>query len=298
MRVPMSPMYAVPSALTIMSLSEPRAADDRSACTAISPSGSTRRRRWVSIATTRRRPSGNQPRPDGSSSSMRTIVVASPSRVVATTRWSCMSLNQSRPSCHRGPSPKTRSSRMVRTSAGSAIRARYRRLCNVGQMNQPVSAARVAELLGDSLPDPAQIPAEAFDLVAATRELVEAVVMTDVDAGTRADAAAELRRLAETLGAARRAPTSCSWPATPMVGWRASPRPGPVGSTRRRRPSSGSTDRRNRHPVRRPRRSRFAPGAPSAPSTRVRPGACMAVCSRACSTRCSASPSSCRARPG
>jgi hypothetical protein len=83
---------------------------------------------------------------------------------------------------------------MVRTSAGSVIGARYRPLCNVGQMNQPVSAARVAELLGDSLPDPARIPAEAFDLVAATRELVEAVVMTDVDAGTRADAAAELRR--------------------------------------------------------------------------------------------------------
>jgi acyl-coenzyme A thioesterase PaaI-like protein len=94
---------------------------------------------------------------------------------------------------------------MVRTSAGSAIRARYRRLCNVGQMNQPVSAARVAELLGDALPDPAQIPAEAFDLVAVTRALVEAVVMTDVDAGTRAEAAAELRRLAEVLGAARRA---------------------------------------------------------------------------------------------
>ncbi len=72
-------------------------------------------------------------------------------------------------------------------------------------MNQPVSAARVAELLGDSLPDPARIPAEAFDLVAATRALVEAVVMTDVDASTRADAAAELRRLTEQLTAAQRA---------------------------------------------------------------------------------------------
>ena len=48
----------------------------------------------------------------------------------------------------------------------------------------------------------ARIPAEAFDLVAATRDLVEAVVMTDVDAGTRADAAAELRRLTGVLGAA------------------------------------------------------------------------------------------------
>ncbi len=94
---------------------------------------------------------------------------------------------------------------MVRTSAGSAIGARYRPLCNVGQMNQPVSAARVADLLGDSLPDPARIPAEAFDLVAATRDLVEAVVMTDVDAEKRADAAAELRRLTGVLGATRRA---------------------------------------------------------------------------------------------
>jgi acyl-coenzyme A thioesterase PaaI-like protein len=68
----------------------------------------------------------------------------------------------------------------------------------------PVSAARVAELLGDSLPDPAQIPASAFELVTATRDLVEAVVMTDVDAGTRADAAAALREISERLRAARR----------------------------------------------------------------------------------------------
>jgi acyl-coenzyme A thioesterase PaaI-like protein len=71
-------------------------------------------------------------------------------------------------------------------------------------MNKPVSAARVAELLGDSLPDTAQIPPEAFDLVAAARGLVEAVVMTDVDTGTRADAAAELREITDRLGAARR----------------------------------------------------------------------------------------------
>jgi acyl-coenzyme A thioesterase PaaI-like protein len=71
-------------------------------------------------------------------------------------------------------------------------------------MNKPVSAARVAELLGDSLPDPAQIPPEAFDLVAAARGLVEAVVMTDVDAGARADAAAELHEITERLRATRR----------------------------------------------------------------------------------------------
>lgn len=68
----------------------------------------------------------------------------------------------------------------------------------------PVSAARVAELLGDSLPDPAAIPPSAFELVTATRELVEAVVMTDVDAATRAAVAAELDAATERLRAARR----------------------------------------------------------------------------------------------
>jgi len=71
-------------------------------------------------------------------------------------------------------------------------------------MDEPVSAARVAELLGDALPDPARIPSEAFDLVAATRELVEAVVMTDVDASTRGDAAAALRAVTEQLRAVER----------------------------------------------------------------------------------------------
>jgi hypothetical protein len=68
----------------------------------------------------------------------------------------------------------------------------------------PVSAARVAELLGDSLPDPADIPASAFALVTATRDLVEAVVMTDVDADVRAGAAAELAAVTARLRAARR----------------------------------------------------------------------------------------------
>lgn len=68
----------------------------------------------------------------------------------------------------------------------------------------PVSAARVAELLGDALPDPADIPASAFELVAATRELVEAVVMTDVDGDTRATVAAELEAAAGLLRARRR----------------------------------------------------------------------------------------------
>jgi acyl-coenzyme A thioesterase PaaI-like protein len=68
----------------------------------------------------------------------------------------------------------------------------------------PVSAARVAEQLGDSLPDPAAIPASAFELVAATRDLVEAVVMTDVDGATRAAVAAELGTAADRLRAQRR----------------------------------------------------------------------------------------------
>jgi acyl-coenzyme A thioesterase PaaI-like protein len=68
----------------------------------------------------------------------------------------------------------------------------------------PVSAARVAELAGDALPDPAAIPAAAFDLVAATRELTAAVVMTDVDAEVRAQAVAELAALTARLRAEQR----------------------------------------------------------------------------------------------
>ena len=52
----------------------------------------------------------------------------------------------------------------------------------------------MAELAGDSLPDPADIPAAAFDLVAATRELTAAVVMTDVDADVRAAGRRRARR--------------------------------------------------------------------------------------------------------
>ena len=71
-------------------------------------------------------------------------------------------------------------------------------------MDEPVSAARVAELLGDSLPDPAAIPASAFGLVAAARALVEAVVMTDVDGDERSAAAAELEAVTARLRARRR----------------------------------------------------------------------------------------------
>jgi hypothetical protein len=71
-------------------------------------------------------------------------------------------------------------------------------------VDKPVSAARVAELAGDSLPDPAAIPQAAFDLVAATRDLAAAVVMTDVDGAARAEAAAELADIAARLRATQR----------------------------------------------------------------------------------------------
>jgi len=71
--------------------------------------------------------------------------------------------------------------------------------------DKPVSAARVAELAGDTLPDPAAIPQAAFDLVAATRDLTAAVVMTDVDAAVRAEIAAELADLATRLRDVQRA---------------------------------------------------------------------------------------------
>jgi acyl-coenzyme A thioesterase PaaI-like protein len=68
----------------------------------------------------------------------------------------------------------------------------------------PKSAARLAEMLGDQLPLIDAVPAEAYELVASARELVEAIVMTDVDAKTRADVATELAAIAERLRVRRR----------------------------------------------------------------------------------------------
>jgi hypothetical protein len=70
----------------------------------------------------------------------------------------------------------------------------------VASEKAPVSAARLAEQLGDRLPDAASIPASAHDLVDRTRELVEAVVLTDVDEGARAEAA---NAIASITGALR-----------------------------------------------------------------------------------------------
>lgn len=68
----------------------------------------------------------------------------------------------------------------------------------------PVSAARLAEMLGDRLPGPESIPDGAFELVARARELVEAVVMTDVDGPERHAAAAQLAAITDRLRARRR----------------------------------------------------------------------------------------------
>ncbi len=69
---------------------------------------------------------------------------------------------------------------------------------------RPMSAARLAEQLGTRLPQLSSIPQEAFELVARTRELVEAVVLTDVDPETRAQAAAVIASAADALATRRR----------------------------------------------------------------------------------------------
>jgi len=67
-----------------------------------------------------------------------------------------------------------------------------------------LSAFQLARQLGDKLPGPDSIPDAAFELVERVRELVEAVVMTDVDGDTRAAVAADLAELAGRLHARRR----------------------------------------------------------------------------------------------
>jgi hypothetical protein len=69
----------------------------------------------------------------------------------------------------------------------------------------PVSAGRLAEQLGESLPDAASIPQEAFVLVERVRELAAAVVMTDVGAAERAAAAERISEITKELQSARRA---------------------------------------------------------------------------------------------
>jgi acyl-coenzyme A thioesterase PaaI-like protein len=69
---------------------------------------------------------------------------------------------------------------------------------------RPISAARLAEQLGDRMPTVDSLPAESFDLVDATRSLIEAVVMTDVDPEDRASAAETIHSVISKLTAVRR----------------------------------------------------------------------------------------------
>jgi acyl-coenzyme A thioesterase PaaI-like protein len=68
----------------------------------------------------------------------------------------------------------------------------------------PVSAARLAEQLGDSLPAAAAIPAESFALVERVRELVTAVVLTDVSSAERAAAAQRVAEITKSLQSRQR----------------------------------------------------------------------------------------------
>ncbi|WP_436772006.1 PaaI family thioesterase [Yinghuangia sp. YIM S09857] len=66
------------------------------------------------------------------------------------------------------------------------------------------SASTLAAMLGAEMPDIADIPAEAFVLVEQVRDLVEAVVLTDVDAAARAAASAHVAEATALLTAAQR----------------------------------------------------------------------------------------------
>jgi hypothetical protein len=68
----------------------------------------------------------------------------------------------------------------------------------------PVSASRLAELLGDRLPAASTIPPEAFELVERTRELIDAVVLTDASPEARAAAAARIADVTAELNAQQR----------------------------------------------------------------------------------------------
>ena len=63
----------------------------------------------------------------------------------------------------------------------------------------PVSASRLAELMGDQLPLVDSIPDEAFALTAAVRDLVEAVVLNDLPAPDLAQATEQVHALTADL---------------------------------------------------------------------------------------------------
>jgi acyl-coenzyme A thioesterase PaaI-like protein len=67
-----------------------------------------------------------------------------------------------------------------------------------------VSASRLAELLRDQLPSADAIAPEAFELVERVRELMDAVVLTDVEPKARAAAAAHIAEITRQLNAHQR----------------------------------------------------------------------------------------------
>ncbi len=68
----------------------------------------------------------------------------------------------------------------------------------------PVSASRLAELLRHQLPAADTISPEAFELVERVRELMDAVVLTDVEPQARAAAAAHIAEITRQLSAQQR----------------------------------------------------------------------------------------------
>ena len=68
----------------------------------------------------------------------------------------------------------------------------------------PASATALAELMAGALPGPESVTPGALELAERTRDLVEAVVLTDVDEAVRADVAARIAELTRVLEQARR----------------------------------------------------------------------------------------------
>jgi acyl-coenzyme A thioesterase PaaI-like protein len=64
---------------------------------------------------------------------------------------------------------------------------------------RPISAGRLAEVMGDALPAASAVPDEAFELVEAVRDLVTAVVLTDVSTAERAEAARQIAAVTDAL---------------------------------------------------------------------------------------------------
>jgi acyl-coenzyme A thioesterase PaaI-like protein len=70
--------------------------------------------------------------------------------------------------------------------------------------DRPLSAARLAEVMGDRLPSADAVAPEDLELVLAVRRLVEAVVTTDLDADARAELRADIDVVTERLRQRRR----------------------------------------------------------------------------------------------